>query len=250
MFDGDTFGKQMTDVVKSYVDRATAPLIAENQALAARLAEMEKRVPERGEPGEKGEPGQSVDIETLRSDLSEMVKAAIADLPAPERGEKGEPGEAGQKGEQGERGPEGVGVADLMIDRDHNLVATFADGRVKSLGVVVGKDGDNGRDGENGKDGAPGDTFTLDDFDIEQMDERTLSFKFLRGTVMHSFEIEFPVAIYRGVWTEKEYQRGDMVTWAGSVWHAEKATSTKPDTPDGGWKLAVKRGRDGKDAKP
>lgn len=247
MFDGEAFGKQMTEVVKSYVDRATAPLIEQNEALSARIAEMEKRAPvpgETGPQGEKGEPGEAADIEALRAELAEMVKAAVADLPPAERGEKGDPGEIGPQGETGERGSDGVGIADLIIDRDHNLVATFEDGRVKSLGNVVGRDGENGKDGADGK---AGETFTLDDFDIEPIDDRTLKFKFERGGVMHSFEMAFPVAIYRGVWTEAEYERGDMVTWAGSVWHADKATSAKPDTPDGGWKLAVKRGRDGKD---
>lgn len=130
------------------------------------------------------------------------------------------------------------GIADAVIDRDGGLVLTFSDGRTKEMGRIVGKDGDNGA------------TFTLDDFDIVQGDdERTFKFCFTHGAEMHSFEFAFPVAIYRGVWKEKEWQRGDMVTWAGSVWHADKATGAKPDTPDSGWRLAVKRGRDGKDVK-
>lgn len=130
------------------------------------------------------------------------------------------------------------GTSDAVIDRDGNLVLTFSDGRTKTLGCIVGKDGDNGA------------AFTLDDFDIVQGDDdRTFKFCFTHGSEMHSFEFAFPVAIYRGVWTEKEWQRGDMVTWAGSVWHADKATSAKPDTADSGWRLAVKRGRDGKDVK-
>ena len=94
-------------------------------------------------------------------------------------------------------------------------------------------------------------TFTLDDFDIEQADERTLTFKFLRGDVMHSFELEFPVPIFREAWKEgRTYSKGDMVVWGGSLWAATKDTDVKPDTEGSGWMIAARKGRDGKSAKP
>ena len=53
--------------------------------------------------------------------------------------------------------------------------------------------------------------------------------------------------LYRGVWKEGDsYERGDCVTWGGSLWHCEKDTTDKPETSES-WKLAVKRGRDGRD---
>jgi hypothetical protein len=131
-----------------------------------------------------------------------------------------------------------MGTADALIDRDGNLVLTFTDGRTKSLGLVHGKDGKNGE------------TFTLDDFDIlPDPDGRTFKFCFTRGEEMHSFEFAFPVVLDRGVWKEGTYQHGDAVTWAGSLWIAQRDTDAKPDVADSGWRLAVKKGRDGKDAK-
>lgn len=57
--------------------------------------------------------------------------------------------------------------------------------------------------------------------------------------------------INRGIWmTDKEYQSGDVVTWDGAQWCADEDTSKKPGTDDSGWRLIVKRGRDGKDAIP
>ena len=45
----------------------------------------------------------------------------------------------------------------------------------------------------------------------------------------------------------RHYRKGDFVTYAGSLWHANEQTTQKPgDGP--AWTLAVKRGRDGKDA--
>jgi len=58
---------------------------------------------------------------------------------------------------------------------------------------------------------------------------------------------------YQDVWREShgEYGRGDVVTHRGSLWMAKVTTFAKPGTPDcPDWKLIVKAGRDGRDAKP
>ena len=137
-----------------------------------------------------------------------------------------------------ERGKDGVGLADALKDADGNLVLVMTDGSTKNLGRV---------DGENGKDG---ETFTLDDFDIVPIDERTITMGFTKGELKHTFELEFPVTIYRGVYNEKEtYARGDVVTWGGSAWHCDEAKEIKPGAPDSGWRLMVKAGRPGKDGK-
>lgn len=73
-----------------------------------------------------------------------------------------------------------------------------------------GPPGPAGADGLNGKDGAPG----------------------LR---------------YKGVYQAGDaYEAGDVVTWAGSAWHADAETNARPDTGRP-WQLVVKAGRDGRD---
>jgi hypothetical protein len=48
--------------------------------------------------------------------------------------------------------------------------------------------------------------------------------------------------IPRGTYAEgKNYDRGDVVTWDGSSWHAEKDTHDKPGRSDS-WRLMVKKG--------
>src|SRR5262245_8426050 len=49
----------------------------------------------------------------------------------------------------------------------------------------------------------------------------------------------------------KSYERGDVVTWDGSMWHAERDTGAKPGTASSAddWRLCVKRGRDGRDGR-
>jgi hypothetical protein len=56
---------------------------------------------------------------------------------------------------------------------------------------------------------------------------------------------------YCDVWKSGgDYRAGNFVSWGGSVWHCnEDGTTEKPGTGPT-WTLAVKRGRDGKDAKP
>jgi hypothetical protein len=116
------------------------------------------------------------------------------------------------------------------------LVLTLEDGRLIRTGIRDGKDGEPGKDG-----------FDLDDFDCQPVDERTIKLMFTRGDTVHSYELAFPVPVYRHVFKEGEtYARGDVVTWGGSSWHCEKETTEKPGA-GGDWVLMVKKGRDGKD---
>lgn len=99
--------------------------------------------------------------------------------------------------------------------------------------------------GERGEAG-----FGLDHFDVEPVDHRTVRLSFTQGDQRFEADLKFPVTIYRDVFKQGEsYDPGDAVTWGGSLWIAQRATDAKPDSPDSGWKLAVKKGRDGKDAK-
>lgn len=55
---------------------------------------------------------------------------------------------------------------------------------------------------------------------------------------------------YQGTYeNDRQYQRGQFVTFNGSLWHANKTTKQSPGSGSSDWQLAVKRGRDGKDAK-
>jgi hypothetical protein len=53
---------------------------------------------------------------------------------------------------------------------------------------------------------------------------------------------------YQGVYQDgKAYELGDVTTWAGSTWHCNEPTETKPGDGSKAWTLMVKRGRDGRD---
>jgi len=64
-----------------------------------------------------------------------------------------------------------------------------------------------------------------------------------------SCEIKTEIPMYAGVWAERSYVVGDTVSHGGSLFIAQTETSAKPGKSDD-WRLAVKRGNDGRDFRP
>lgn len=97
----------------------------------------------------------------------------------------------------------------------------------------------------NGKDGKDG--LGWDNVSMEYDGDRVFKFVLQNDEERKEYLFTSPMAIYRGVYVEsKTYERGDQVTWAGSLWHADEQTSAKPGN-GAGWTLVAKRGRDGRD---
>lgn len=185
----------------------------------------------------KPENGKSVTVEDVHPLIADQVAKAVAALP---------------------KAKDGVGIAGALIDRHGQLVVTLTDGNTKELGKVVGQDVDpiaverhikqlveglpKARDGVDG--------LGFDDMSADYDGERGIVLRFVRGEQIKEFAFTMPVVIDRGVWVEDKpegYAKGDAVTWAGSVWISQKnGNGDKPDGGDG-WRLSVKRGRDGKD---
>ena len=89
----------------------------------------------------------------------------------------------------------------------------------------------------------------LNDIDVNVSDDRHFTVKLSKSngeTEERSFDI--PVMIYRDVYQAgQKYYPGDCVTFAGSIWHCFTETEDRPnDVGSKGWRLAVKRGRDGR----
>lgn len=167
------------------------------------------------------------------------VKAAIDELPEPEPA---------------------VGLAEALIDREGRLVLTLTDGKVMTLGVVTGKDVEPAQVRElvagavkeavaalpKPRDGVDG--FGFDDVNVDYDGERRVTLRFARGDRVKEFPVVLPIPIDRGVWQSGvTYAAGDCVTRSGSYWIAQRDTTAAPGAHDD-WRLAVKKGRDGKDA--
>lgn len=118
------------------------------------------------------------------------------------------------------------------------LVAQIADLQAKNAELQAALDAIP--QGKNGVDG-----LGFDDMAAEYDGERTITLRFQRDEIVKEFAFAMPVVIDRGVWREGEYKAGDAVTWGGSLWIAQKDTGAKPESGED-WRLAVKRGRDGR----
>jgi len=97
--------------------------------------------------------------------------------------------------------------------------------------------------GPPGPAGADG--LGLADFDVTYDGERRVTHVWTRDGRTVTRELVLPSMLYRGVYViGKAYERGDCVTWAGSLWHANTETTSRPGENAAAWTLAVKRGRD------
>jgi hypothetical protein len=163
---------------------------------------------------------------------------ALARIPGPPgpEGKAGGPGPVGARGEKGERGEVGS-IGPAGID---------------------GKDGQRGLKGEPGRNATD---LTLLQETIEQRVERAMEAISVtspdRGrTLLFSFsdkvvrEVKTALVLDAGIWKDGTiYAAGDGVVHGGQFFIAQVETTAKPLKSDD-WRLAVQRGRDGRDARP
>ncbi|MGM4906264.1 hypothetical protein AB8B21_05690 [Tardiphaga sp. 866_E4_N2_1] len=242
-----------------------APPVSDEQIAAAVARYIETHPPQAGKDGRDGVDGAAgkdgrdgVDGAAGRDGADGKDGRDGVDGAPGNDGRDGVDGAAGRDGADGKDGPSGakgadglngIGLAGAVIDRAGDLLVTLTNGEHKNLGPVLGKNGADGRDGLPGANGADGrdgaDGLGFDDFDLVE-DERGFTLRFSRGDVVKDFPL--PVVTDRGVWRPQDYAKGSGVTWSGSFWIAQRDTSDKPETSDA-WRLAVKRGQNGKDGK-
>lgn len=105
---------------------------------------------------------------------------------------------------------------------------------LEALAPVPGPPGPTGADG-----------LGFDDADVQYDGERLITLTWARGDARAERAIKLPAMLYRGVHVPgKLYDRGDVVTRDGSLWHANAETTTTPVGGAPAWTLAVKHGRD------
>lgn len=279
---------ELADAVFEAIGMVTEPLHARIKSLEATIAELKSASPRMGEPGppgpagEKGadglsgKDGQSFTVEMLakalavnehgmRGEFEEALQKAATEYLAAHPPPAGQPGERGADGAPGETGPPGPQGAPGADGAPGPQGPPGADGRPGDAGLK-GEQGIPGRDGQpgvpgpaglNGKDGADGlhgkdgaDGLGFDDMRVDYDGERTFTFVFQQGDRIKSFPFTVPFDRDRGVYSVgKAYEQGDGVTWGGSYYIAQKATTAKPGeaSPESrAWRLTVKRGGDGK----
>lgn len=264
MIDAKALGLELAGMVKAEI----APLIARIDLVESRLAEIPAPVDLTAELAELKAAVESVDIPTVPElpelpDFASMVAAAVTEavaaFPTPRDGKSVTIDDVApliasevekrvsqlplpKDGKDGDPGRDGLDVKEMFRAEGGRLIAVMSDGTVRDLGAFVGKDGEPGKGGRDG--------FSLKDFDATLLDDgRTLLLSFDSGDQSFKVELGIPAMIYRGVYQDGgTYQKGDTVTWGGSLWHCDAGeTAEKPDSAEKHWTLAAKKGRDGKD---
>ena len=174
---------------------------------------------------ENGKDGSSVSTDDVLPLIEELVAKQVEALPKPENGK------------------DAVDIEILpMIDRTKSYprgtYASHEGGLWKSYETTQGM-----RGWECIVDG-------VQSIEEEYDGERTIN----RKTHMSSGEvvetlIKMPIVLDRGIYkSDQSYEKGDGVTFGGSFWIATKdSPSTQPKAGED-WRLAVKRGRDGKES--
>jgi hypothetical protein len=91
-------------------------------------------------------------------------------------------------------------------------------------------------------------------FTVEQDPINPRLFHFIKEWSDGSKEVKdcsIPFQIYRGIFKQSEtYNKGDMVTWDGGLWHCQMDNPKMAPGKSEDWKLAVRRGQAGKDGPP
>lgn len=163
-------------------------------------------------------------------------------------GKDGAPGRDGIDGKDGRAGVDGKSIdvdavikeVDLKFDAKFAQLEVSVERRVYEMAADMASKAIAAM--PRAKDGVDG--VRVEDFELVG---RMLTLKH-GDKVLKQVRLAFPV--YHGVYEpELTYDADDMVTFGGSVWVAGAETKSKPGTEGSPWKLAVKKGRDGRDAR-
>lgn len=201
--------------------------------------------------GEKGEPGLSV-FEIAKShgfngsEMDWLLSLRGKDGDRGDAGKDGAPGREGKDGDPGKNALEMAIVMDLDVTRSYprGTIASHNGGLLcakRMTGPVVENDfpAAGWRWISNGE--------SKHWIEVDENDPRAYKDVIERADGTRTETVRrIPVPMDKGIYRHgEEHEQGDFVTWDGSLWLALRKTDKAPGTID--WRLAVKRGRDGKD---
>lgn len=264
MIDPVELGKQMAAIVRE----ATAPLLQRIDQLEKALSdapapkdgesvtaedvaplirsEVEKAVSKIPVPKD----GKSITVDDVRPMLAGLVNEAVKEIPAPKDGVDGKDADMAElklhvqelvKNIQLPAPPSVDEVAAVFERRFSDLTLSWERQARDTFERAV----DRMPVPKDGRDALP-----LESFDLTLAEDgRTVTVKMQAGETVIEKSLRIAAVLDRGTYkTDGSYERGDAVTHGGCLWIAQH------DNPEGapgmggkGWRLAVKKGRDGKD---
>lgn len=206
--------EELARIIKEYVAKQLPePVVMDVDAIAAKAAAL---IP----TPEHGKDAGPVD-------LAEVAKQAAALIPKPEDGQPGKDAEP-------------VSIESVIAAVSAQFERRFSDMQLsweRQARDTFEKAADKMPVPKDGKDALP-----VEDIEIKQ-EGRLVTIKL--GTVERTIKLD--TVLDQGVWRDGDYEKGDAVTYGGSLWIAQE---DKPEGAPGttkAWRLAVKKGRDGKD---
>lgn len=222
---------------KSVTLENVAPMIREEAAKAAAYLPAPK-------------DGESVTAEDVRPMLNELVTEAVKALPVPEAGKDADMDAIKRHVEQMVKGiePAPAPTVDEVAAAFERRFSDLALSWERQARDTFDKAADRMPTPKDGRDALP-----LDSFDLTLgEDGRTVTVKMQAGETVIEKSVKIAAVVDRGVFSKEhdDYERGDGTTYGGCYWIAQKDA---PEGVPGGsadWRMAVKKGRDGKDLRP
>lgn len=200
-----------------------------------------------GQDGAPGNDGKSISVEDVAVLVQETVQKAMAAVPV---AKDGAPGRDGVDGAPGAAGAPGRDAAHIEILPHIDAAKSYPRGTYAKHAGGLWRSYETTTELKGWECIVEG----IAQLSIEQHPENPRKFLVnlsTSGGRQEVKEFSMPVVLYRGIFKEGDaYEAGDSVTWGGSTWIALQDTGSKPDSVDGTWRLAVKRGSPGKDAVP
>lgn len=233
-------------VISAHVDKAIAKLpnpkdgtsVTVDDVAPLVAAEVTKAVaaipvPVNGRDGLAGKDGSSVSIDDVVPLIVREIEQRVAAIPVPK---------------------DGAGFTGAVVNREGHLVLTLSNGTTQDVGLVIGNDGAPGVDGKDavgtpgidGKDGLDG--LGFDDYDLTLDETRGWIFRLGQGDRVKEWILGLPFDAK--VWAAgTTYPKGAGTTWDGHYWIAQAQTSEQPGEGSPAWRLAVRRGKQGREGK-
>ncbi len=188
--------------------------------------------------------------EHIRPMLADLVAEAVNALPAPAPGKDADMDEVKRHVEQMVKGiePAPVPTVDEVAATFERRFSDLALSWERQARDTFDKAADRMPAPKDGRDALP-----LDSFDLTLGDDgRTVTVKMQAGDTVIEKSVKIAAVVDRGVFSKDHdgYEKGDGTTYGGCFWIAQKDA---PEGVPGGsadWRMAVKKGRDGKDLRP
>ncbi|HGN2642878.1 hypothetical protein V3399_29930 [Pseudomonas aeruginosa] len=190
--------------------------------------------------------GESVTVDDVRPVLDELVSKAVADLPKPQPGKDADMDALRGylddlvKSLELPKGPSVDEVAATFERRFSDLTLSWE----RQARDTLEKAADRMPKPKDGRDALP-----LESFDLALgEDGRTVTVKMQAGETVIEKSVKIASVMDRGVYSsEGSYEKGDGTTYGGCYWIAQKDAPAGAPGASADWRMAVKKGRDGKD---